>query len=86
MLGRRKEFEMDKELRCQDLGMNCDFVVCAHTEEDLLQKAGEHARNVHQIQGFSKEIYDKVRGAIHEVERCQWSGPELVGPSDELII
>jgi len=57
---------MDKELHCRDLGLDCEFLACGKTEEEVLRKADEHAQAVHHIQGFSKEHYDKARAAIRE--------------------
>jgi predicted small metal-binding protein len=33
---------MAKVLRCRDVGMDCDFVVQANTEEEILQHAAAH--------------------------------------------
>ncbi|HLS45505.1 MAG TPA: DUF1059 domain-containing protein [Ornithinicoccus sp.] len=38
---------MSKEVHCRDLGFECDGVVSAETEEDVLAKATEHAQQVH---------------------------------------
>ena len=32
---------MAKALRCRDVGIDCDFVARAETEEEILKKAGE---------------------------------------------
>jgi predicted small metal-binding protein len=58
---------MAKQLRCRDLGMNCDFEARGNTEEEVLQQASAHARAVHQIAGMSPDLADKVRGAIRTV-------------------
>jgi predicted small metal-binding protein len=34
---------MAKALRCRDVGMDCDFVAHAETEEEILKKATEYA-------------------------------------------
>lgn len=57
---------MDKRLSCRDMGLDCDFLVCGRTEEEVLRKADEHAKAVHQLQGFSQEQYDKARAALRE--------------------
>ena len=65
---------MDKELTCRDLGIDCDYTVCARTEEEVLKKAEEHAQAIHNMRGFSEELYEKARAAIHdgycESEEC----------------
>ena len=40
---------MAKQLRCRDVGLNCDFEARGDTVEEVLQQASEHARSVHQI-------------------------------------
>ena len=61
---------MAKFLSCRDAGADCDFTVCAGTEEELFLKAAEHARKDHNISEISKEMQDKVRSVIRDVERC----------------
>jgi len=57
---------MDKELRCRDLGLDCDFSGCGKTEEEALRKLGQHVLAIHGIEGFSKEFHNKARSAVHE--------------------
>jgi len=60
---------MTKELRCRDVGFECDAVVTAENEEDVLRQVAEHARTVH---GLSAEqlndpaLLERVRSQIHE--------------------
>lgn len=61
---------MEKRLDCKDVGVDCDFVACGKTEEEVFQKAAEHARTGHGMNEIPKELYDKVRSAIREGERC----------------
>lgn len=58
---------MTKQLRCRDLGMNCDFEARANTEEEVLQQASAHAHAVHQITEMPPELAAKVRAAIRTV-------------------
>jgi predicted small metal-binding protein len=53
-----------KQLRCRDVGLNCDFEASGSTEEEVLQKAVAHARTVHQITDMPPELAGKVRAAI----------------------
>lgn len=57
---------MAKVLRCRDVGMDCDFVARADTEEELLQKAAEHAATEHNMTEISEEVLAKVRAAIRD--------------------
>ncbi len=61
---------MEKRLSCSDVGTDCDFVACGKSEEEVFQKAAEHARKEHNLSKIPKELYDKARSAIREVERC----------------
>jgi len=61
---------MEKRLSCRDVGVDCDFVACAKTEEEVIRIGAEHARAHHNLSEFSKELQDKVRSAIRDVEKC----------------
>jgi predicted small metal-binding protein len=61
---------MEKRLSCRDVGTDCDFVACAKTEEEVLRIGAEHARTHHNMTEISKELQDKVRSAIRDVEKC----------------
>ena len=58
---------MTKQLRCRDIGMNCDFEARGNTEEEVLQQASVHARTAHQIADMPPELAAKVRSAIRTV-------------------
>jgi predicted small metal-binding protein len=58
---------MAKELRCRDVGLNCDFQTRADTEEEVLRQAATHARTDHQITNMPPELAAKVRAAIRTV-------------------
>lgn len=58
---------MAKELHCRDLGFDCDAVMRANTEEEILKQAAEHAKAVHNMQEIPPEVVPKVRAAIREV-------------------
>lgn len=57
---------MGKVLRCRDVGMDCDFVVRAGTEEELMKKAAEHAQTTHNMKEIPPEVAAKVRAAIRD--------------------
>ncbi|HEX5962467.1 MAG TPA: DUF1059 domain-containing protein [Gemmatimonadales bacterium] len=58
---------MAKQLRCRDVGMNCDFEVRGITDEEVLQKAVVHARTAHEITDVPPELASKVRAAIRNI-------------------
>jgi len=58
---------MDKFLSCRDVGVtNCDWSVCAKTEEEIFQRAAEHARKEHNMTEIPEELRDKMRSFIRE--------------------
>lgn len=40
---------MGKTIHCKEVGFDCEGVVRAGSEEEVLQMAAEHARNVHGV-------------------------------------
>jgi predicted small metal-binding protein len=58
---------MAKQLRCRDVGLNCDFEARGDTVEEVLQQASEHARSVHQITDMPPELAAKVQAAVRTV-------------------
>jgi len=58
---------MAKQLRCRDVGMNCDFETRGESEDEVLQKATTHARITHQITEMPPELAAKVKAAIRTV-------------------
>jgi predicted small metal-binding protein len=57
---------MSKVMKCRDVGMNCDFEARGASEEEILQKAAEHAKSAHGIEQIPPELASKVRSVIHE--------------------
>ncbi len=55
---------MTKILRCKDVGFDCDGVIRAKTEEEVLKMAAEHAQSAHNLNELSDEVVEKVRSAI----------------------
>ena len=51
-----------KVLKCADVGFQCDGVIRAPTEEEVLQQAAAHAKQVHQLD-VTPEIAEKVKAA-----------------------
>lgn len=57
---------MSKVLHCRDLGFECEAVVRAESEDEILAQAAEHARTVHNLDEISAELVESVRAAIRE--------------------
>jgi predicted small metal-binding protein len=66
---------MDKEFYCKEIGLDCEFLACGKTEEEVLTKASEHAQTIHKIKGFSQDLYETARSAIREGS-CDYGDPE----------
>ena len=54
-----------KVLRCRDLGFDCDGVIEAATEDEVLRQAAAHAEQVHQLT-VTPEIAAEVKKHIRE--------------------
>jgi AhpD family alkylhydroperoxidase len=61
----RSKQGVEKELRCRDVGEDCDHVIRGKTEDEIFAKAAEHARIAHNRTEIPPEMIEKVRGAIH---------------------
>jgi AhpD family alkylhydroperoxidase len=57
----------EKELRCRDVGADCDYVVRGKTEEEIFRKASEHATIAHGMKEITPELMEKARAAIRGV-------------------
>jgi predicted small metal-binding protein len=57
---------MTKVLHCRDLGFECEAVVRAASEDEILAQAAEHAQSVHNVGEITPELAEAVREAIRE--------------------
>jgi len=55
-----------KSSTCRDAGFDCAAVIKGDTEDEIMQKAGEHARSEHNIkpEDMTPEFQQKIRGLI----------------------
>jgi predicted small metal-binding protein len=56
-----------KQISCRDAGADCDFMVRAETEEELLKIVADHACRGHNMCEFSTELREKVLSHIKTV-------------------
>jgi predicted small metal-binding protein len=61
---------MGKRLDCRTLGTRCDHSVCAATEEETVQRFGEHIQAAHAMRHFSKEFYQEALSTMRE-DNCE---------------
>ena len=45
----KEVLNMGKSLSCKDVGADCDFVVCGRTEDEIFEKAKQHAKDAHNM-------------------------------------
>lgn len=56
-----------KTLRCSDAGFDCEGVIQAATEEEILSQAAEHAVAAHNIQ-VTSELAERLKALISDEE------------------
>jgi predicted small metal-binding protein len=54
-------------VHCRDVGYDCDGVVKADTEEELLQQVAEHAKSAHGMEEVTADVVEKVKSVVKEV-------------------
>ena len=55
-----------KVVHCRDVGFDCDGVVRAETEQEVLEQVAAHAKAVHNIETVPPEVVEKVRQVMRE--------------------
>jgi len=53
-----------KELRCGDVMPGCTFVASGATEEEVLKKAAQHAKEKHNVKELTPDLVAKVKAAM----------------------
>ncbi len=53
-----------KKLTCKDVGVDCDVVFEAATDDEVMQQAAEHAAKEHNLPEIPLELAKKCRAAI----------------------
>ncbi len=60
---------MTRELRCRDIGFDCEAVVTAESDEEVMSQVVAHGKSVHGLtdeQLGDPALQEQVRGQIHE--------------------
>ena len=60
---------MGLQFACKDIGVTCDFVARGETEEQVIQQANKHAKEVHGYtdeQLNAPEMLKEVKSAIKQ--------------------
>lgn len=58
---------MAKEMRCADVGLDCDFVAKADSTEEVLAQVVAHAAAAHGITEITPDLHAKVASVIRDV-------------------
>ena len=56
-----------KTLRCSDAGFDCEGVIQAASEEEVLSQAAEHAQAAHNVQ-VTPELAEQLKTLIKDEE------------------
>jgi predicted small metal-binding protein len=59
---------MPKMVRCRDLGFDCEGVVRAETEDEVLKQVAAHAKSAHNIGTVPAEVVAKVRQVMRDAD------------------
>jgi predicted small metal-binding protein len=58
-----------RELRCQDVGMqDCRFVAQGKDDNEVMQKAAQHAKSAHNMTTIPADVEKKARGVIRDAK------------------
>ena len=59
---------MSFSVHCRDVGFDCDGVVQAATEDELLQQVAQHAKSEHGLEEVTEAVVEKVKSVIRRDE------------------
>ena len=57
---------MEKVIHCKDVGFDCEGVVRANSDQEVMQLAAEHAKSVHGVTELTSEMVEKVKSVIRD--------------------
>lgn len=55
---------MAKVLKCRDVGFDCDAVVRAESDEEVMARVAAHARDLHGIEDVPPDVAERARAHI----------------------
>ncbi len=58
---------MTKELHCSEIMDGCPEVIRGETEEEIMRKGAQHARDAHGVEELDDATIQAVKSKIHEV-------------------
>lgn len=57
---------MEKVIHCKDLGFDCEGVVRANSDQEVMKLAAEHAKSAHGVTELTNEMVEKVKSVIRD--------------------
>ena len=57
---------MKKVIRCRDIGYDCDGILHAYNEEELLSKVAAHALEQHGLRRVTPDVIEKLRFVMQD--------------------
>ncbi len=58
---------MAKSISCADAGADCNWSTTAETEEQLMEKVAQHAKEDHPGMEITPELVEKIKSHIKEI-------------------
>jgi len=58
---------MAKSISCADVGADCNWSATVETEEDLMKKVAQHAKEEHEGMEVTPELVEKIKSNIKEI-------------------
>jgi predicted small metal-binding protein len=55
-----------RELHCADAGFDCDQTIQGESDDEVMTKAADHAREAHGMDEIDEGTGQKLRSLIHE--------------------
>ena len=57
---------MEKVIHCKDVGFDCEGVVRAKSDQEVMKLAAEHAKSAHGVTELTNEMVEKVKSVIRD--------------------
>jgi len=57
---------MAKTIHCKEVGFDCEGIVRADSEDEVLRMAAEHAKSAHGVTELTSEMVEKVKSVIRD--------------------
>ena len=64
-------------INCRDAGVDCDFQARGSSLDEAMQICADHAIQQHDMKGFGRELYTKMRGCVRTLEEEATAPPDL---------